>query len=183
MKRDFEQIRDKITATAASVRVADGQAAQREQEIRDEYSAAKVRKAAALEAGNMDEYRAAGMEAEARRLDLEFIEGLKQKGPKPGATVEDDSRVMAALLTEHARIYGELLERVKKQLTEISDDCAGVLKQFAALDSLAETWGRVVMRKGNPDKAVSCNSRAVVTGLEGLANGQIERFKYMKKKV
>lgn len=179
MKSEFERIRDEITTTAAKVRAADEQAAQHEQEIRREYDAAKERKAAALDSGDMDAYRAAGMEAEARRLDLEFIEGVKRKGPKPAATVEDDSRVMNVLRKEHARIYGEITERLKKYFTEMSNDCAGVLKQFAELETLAGTWGRVVMRKANPEKAGASEANILISGFEGQAKAQIERFKYI----
>jgi hypothetical protein len=159
----------------------DEQAAQHEQAIRRDYDTAKERKAAALDSGNMDEYRAAGMEAEARRLDLEFIEGVKRKGPKPAATVEDDSRVMNVLRKEHARIYGEITERLKKYFTEVSNDCAGVLKQFAELETLAGTWGRVVMRKENPEKAGASEANILIAGFEGWAKAQLERFKYIQR--
>lgn len=179
MKSEFERIRDEIITTAAKVRAADEQAAQHEQEIRREYDKANERKTAALDSGDMDAYRAAGMEAEARRLDLEFIEGVKRKGQKPAATVEDNSRILAALRAEYARIRSEGLARLKERFSATAADCDEILQQFAALDRLAETWGSIVMRQEKPGRVVQDETRLFITQMENTEKGQVERFKYI----
>lgn len=180
MKSEIERIREEIKNTVARVRAEDEQAAQREQEVRHEYDAALERKTAAMDAGDMEAFRAAGMEAEARRLDLEFIEGMKRKKPKPGATVEDDTRIRNALRKELARIRSEGLERLKKRYTETAEDIADIQRQLNALEELSQSWGSVVMRESAPGHVLLDNDRLLFSQMATQERLQLERYKYIK---
>ncbi len=180
MKSEFERIQQEITNTVARVRAADEQAAQHEQEIQREYNAAKERKTAALDAGDMDAYRAAGMEADARRLDLEFVEGVKRKGPKPAATAEDDKRIMAALRAEAGRIRAEGLDKLKTMFTATRDECSEILRQLVAVDKLAETWGLVVMRQEEGKRVSDEGARLTIAQMENGEKAQLEKYRYIK---
>ena len=180
MKSDYERIREEITTTAARVRAADEQAAQHEQAIRRDYDAALEKKSAALDAGDMDAFRAAGLEAEARRLDLEFIEGTKKKGPKPAATAEDDKRIMAALRAEAGRIRAEGLDKLKTMFTATRDECSEILRQLVAVDKLAETWGLVVMRQEEGKRVSDDGARWTIAQMENGEKAQLEKYRYIK---
>lgn len=180
MKSEIERIQQEITNTVARVRAADNVAAQHEQEIRRDYDAAIAKKAAALDAGNMEAYRAAGMEAEARRLDLEFIEESKKKGPKPAATAEDNTRIRNALRAEYTRIRAEGFARLKESFTKTAEDCAGILRQLSALDELYRTWGTVVMREKTPERIVADTDRMTFAQMENAERAQLGKYEYIK---
>lgn len=179
MKSDFERIREEITTTVARVRAADEQAAQHEQEIRRDYDAALERKTAALDAGNMDAFRAAGMEADARRLDLEFIEGTRQKNAKPAATVDDDTRIRAAVRAECERIRAEGLAKLKTMFTAAAGECSEILRQLTAIDNLYASWGRVVMRQEKPERITGDNVRLMFAQMENGEKAQLAKFNFI----
>lgn len=176
MKSEFEQVRDEIINTAATVRKADNAAAQREKEIRHDYETAIAKKAAALDSGDMSAFRAAGLEAEARRLDLEFFDGTRQKGPRPAATAETNTRIRGVLRDEYMRIRAEGLERLKEKFTSAVDECEEILRQFNALDELSATWDTDVMHENSPKRIISSDDRLMFAQMKNAGRGQLLKF-------
>ena len=179
-KNNFEQIREEITGMIARCRAADNQAAEEERKIRAAYEAAQQEKSAALESGSMEKYKIAGMKAEEKRLELEFIEKRKARGQEPGATVDDENRIRAALFAEYNRIRVDSFAQLKTLYTETHDVSADALRQFAALDDLFTTFEVTVMR--NPKGAYSVSNTEVRLNFaqrKNAAQAELNSFHYI----
>lgn len=179
-KTNFEQIREEITGMVARVRAADHKAAEEENQIRADYEAAQQEMAAALESGSMEQYKAAGMKAEGKRLELEFIEKRKERYQEPGASVEDENRIRAAMVAECERIRVDALAQLKTIFTEAKDVANDALRQFSALDNLFTSFENVVMRK--PGAALLCDDsdRLMMAQMENSAKADLDRYQYIK---
>lgn len=182
-KTNFDQIREEISGMVARVRANDNQAAEEEKQIRAAYEAAQQEMAAALDSGSMEKYKAAGLKAEGKRLELEFIEKRKARGMEPGATVDDENRIRAALVAEYNRIRVDLFAQLKTIYTEAQDVAADALRQFSDLDKLFTTFENVVMRK--PDAAfISTNEvRLAFAQKMNAAKADLNGFQYFAKDV
>ena len=120
-KNNFEQIREEITGMINKVRAADSKAAEEERQIRADYEAAQQEMSAALDSDNMEKYKVAGLKAEEKRLELEFVEKRKARGLEPGVTVDDEKRIRAALFAEYDRIRIDSFAQLKIIYTKIQD--------------------------------------------------------------
>ena len=180
MKNTFELIREEIAGKVDAVRAADREAAKQAQAIRNDYEQAMNRKAAALDAQNMDDYRAAGMDAEALRLDLEFIEKGQEKAKKPAAGADDDSRIRAALAAEKERIRVDAVAQLKSIFDEAASVAAAALKQFDVLDGLYTQWKGIVMREPGNHTVCAGDDRLGLSQLENGAKAQINKIGLMK---
>lgn len=172
----LEQIRQEITGAVGCERAVELKAQQREQETRNRLQSARDRMAAALEAGNLEDYKAAGMDAENLRLEVEFIEESKKRGRKPGASTDDDKRIRAGLVAEGARIRADALAQLRQIFTEAADVAGSALQQFAALDALLSSWDLTVMKRDSARKVGADNDRLVLGQLANVAKAQINRF-------
>ena len=85
-KTEFEQIKEEVSAAVQREQAAAAQDAQQEADCRRRYAAAQQEQNAALESGNMEQYRNAGMAVDAARLELEFCEKRRKSGTKPAAS-------------------------------------------------------------------------------------------------
>ena len=177
---DFEQIRREITSALDAVRVDDARSAQIEQETRNKHAAARARMAAALDAGNMADYKAAGIDAEGFRLELEFIEESRKRGKKPGATAADDARITDALRTEAERVRLDALAQLRQIFTKAADVAADALRQFAALDGLSASWSAGVMRRNGSAPVCSADARLNLAQLEQVARGALNKYQFIK---
>ena len=177
---NFEQIREEITGMIARVRAADNQAAEEENKIRAAYETAQAEKSAALESGSMEQYKAAGMKDEGKRLELEFIVKRKEHYQEPGASVEDENRIRAALVAECERIRIDALAQLKTIFTEAKDVANDALQQFSALENLFTSFENVVMRK--PGTAILCDDsdRLMMAQMKNRAKADLDRFQYIK---
>ena len=182
MKNDFEQVKAEITGTVASVRDADAHAAQHEQEIRREYEAEQAKMNAALESGNLEQYKVAGMAAQEKKLELEFIERSRERGRKPAAGTDDDNRIRAAISAEYRRVYVDAMAQLRKIFDEAASVADEALRSFDLLDSLYSTWENVVMRQEGKQTVVSSDSRLSLQQLEHNAKAQIVKIQYMEGK-
>lgn len=183
MLADFEQIQADIINSCRIAEEAEGKAAQQEQEIRGKYEKALARKAAALDSGNMDEYREAGMEAEARRLEVEFIDKTKHKRMEPAATAEEDSRIRAGLQAEVRRIRAEGLSRVREMQREMTTECENIRKQLAAVENLYKQWQSVVMHKQKQaqEQIVPDHVQICFAQIENAARAELTRTEQVLK--
>lgn len=181
MKRDFEQIRDEMVEMINNERAENKKRADEETQIRADYEAAQQEMSAALESGSMDRYKAAGMEAEEKRLELEFIEKRKARGLEPGATVDDENRFRAALFREYDRIRIDSLAQLKSIYTEERDVSYEALRQLAALDNLFSEFEITVMRKPKDIYYVSnLDARINLSQRMNAAKAALQGYQYIK---
>lgn len=180
MLADFEQIQADILSSCRIEAAKDENTAQQEQDIRNKYEKALARQAAALEAGKMEEYRAAGLEAEERRLELEFIDKTKHQREQPAATAEENSRIYAGLIAESARIRAEGLDKLKKLFSDIDSTCSELLRQLSVLDELHNKWRSVVMHNRKPESITDIN-RLMFAQFESVAKAQLAKYEFLKK--
>ena len=177
-RNSFEQIRAEITEAVNRERAADCQALEQETEIRRKYEDAREKMAAALDSGDMAGFKAAGMTVEEHRLELEFIEKSKERGKKPGATAETDSRVKTSLRAECERIRADALAQLNTIFDEAASVAADALRQYAAIDNLYASWETGVMHK---EKKNICpdNDKLLFAQFQATAKAQLERYKYI----
>ena len=182
-RNNFEQIREEITGKINQVRAADNQAAEEERQIRAAYEAAQQEMSAALDSDNMEQYKAAGMKVEGKRLELEFIEKRKARGLEPGATVDDENRIRAALFAEYDRIRVDSFAQLKTIYTEAQGVAAEALRQFSEIDKLFTTFENVVMRK--PGVAVVSGNEVQLSFAQKMnaAKAELNSFQYIAKDV
>ncbi len=174
---NFEQIKAEIAGAVAKEREADRLAAQQEQEIKSKHEAARQRMAAALDAGNMEEYTAAGLDAESFRLKMEFIEEINKRGKKPGATAADDARIAGAIRAEYARIRADALAQLNTIFGEAAAVAADALQKFTALDGIYNSWSAVVMHRNHTSSICPVDSRLTLAQMEQAAKAQLNKFK------
>ena len=180
MKTELEQIQEEITAKIAAVRAEETQAAQREQETRRAYDAARERMAAALDSGNLEEYKAAGIAAEEKRLELEFIEKSRDRSRAAAASAADETRIRLALVAESGRIRADTLAQLISIFDEAASVAADALKRFAAMDEMFSNWERIVMRKQGVFVVAPDAARLSLQQLANLSKAQIEKIKIME---
>ena len=172
----LEQIQQEITSTVNQERAAEHEAQQRELETRNRWQSARDRMAAALDAGNLEDYKAAGTDAESLRLEVEFIEESKKRGRKSAAGTDDDKRIRAGLVAEGARIRADALAQLRQIFTEAADVAGGALQQFAVLDALLSSWDLTVMKRDSARKVCADNDRLVFGQLANAAKAQLNKF-------
>ena len=172
----MEQIRKEITGAVEQERAADREAQQREQETRNRWQSARDRMAAALDSGNLEEYKAAGEEAQSLHLELEFIEETKKRTRKPAAGTDDDKRIRAGLVGEGARIRADAMAQLRQIFTEAEEVAGDALRQFAALDALLSEWDLTMMKRDSARKACADNDRLMLGQLANVAKAQINRL-------
>lgn len=182
-RNSFEQIREEITGMINKVRAADSKAAEEERQIRADYEAAQQEMAAALESGSMEKYKAAGLKAEEKRLELEFIEKRKARGLEPGATVDDEKRIRAALFAEYDRIRIDSFAQLKAIYTEARDVPLEALRQFEDIDKLFTTFENVVMRKPDVEFVSNNDVRLAFAQRMNAAKADLNGFQYYAKDV
>ena len=180
MKTELEKIQEEITQKVSAVRAEETQAAQREQETRRAYDAARERMAAALDSGNLEEYKAAGVAAEEKRLELEFIEKSRDRSRAAAASVEDENRIRHSLVAESGRIRADALAQLMSIYKEAADVAANALQQFVALDGQFSTWERVVMRKQGVFTVAPDAARLTLLQMANMAKAQIDKIKIME---
>ena len=180
MKSTLEQIRQEITTKASQEQAAEQNAKKHEQETRHKLEDALARKAAALDAGDLEAYKAAGMEAESMRLEVEFIEQSNEKGRKPAASTEDDKRIRTALIAEGIRIRNDTLVKLKQAFTATVNVSAEALRQLSDLDKLYSDWESSVMHNKSGYRICSDSDRLMLSQFEKSINAQLERFKIIQ---
>jgi hypothetical protein len=178
----LEQIRQEITSKANQERAAEQNAEKREEETRNKLEEAQKRKAAALDTGDLEEYKAAGLESESLRLELEFIERSRGKGRKPAADTETDKRIVGALRAEGAQVRADALAQLRQIFTEAQDVSKEAAIKLAALDALLSVWdGSVMHRQKEETRKVSAGEDGLIfASITASAKAQIERFRYIR---
>lgn len=177
MEKEYQKIVDEINATAAKTLAVDANEARKEQDARTRYELAMARKQKALDAGDREQYKKAGMAAEEARLDVEFFDKLKELNRTPGASCEDDTRIHAALRTEAQLLNSDALAQLKQIFTEASDVCASALARMTEIDAAGKKWDSVVMKKQNIDKISRDEDRLTLAQVKSAAEAQLNRFK------
>lgn len=176
-KTEFEQIKEEVSAAVQREQAAAAQDDQQEADCRRRYSAAQQEQNAALESGNMEQYRNAGLAAEAARLELEFCEKRKKAIKKPAASQEDDRRINRALNAEEARVKSEALDRLKELFTEVISICTNAGNQFNGIDSLYASWKIIVMKDGSPMHTMTDGSKFIINSIVNRVNGILTNIK------
>ena len=125
---------EEINAAAQKLISANTEDTRKEQEARNRYEATQAQKAAALEAGDREKYKTAGIASEEARLELEFFEQIKAKKQTPGASRADDNRIHASLRTEAQLIKIDALAQLQQIFTEAADVCNTALNDMNMID-------------------------------------------------
>lgn len=182
MKNTLEQIRQEITIKAEQERAAEMNAEKHEEETRLKLEKAQEQKTAALDAENLEAFKAAGQEAESLRLELEFIEQSRAKVRKAAADAETDKRIVGALRSEGAQILADSIAQLRQIFTEAQDVSKEAAAKLAALDALLSVWDGSVMhrKKGEVRKVSAENDMLIFAQIGAMAKGQIERFQYIR---
>lgn len=179
MDKDYQKILDEINAAAARVLAADAEEARKEQDARNRYDQALANKQTALDAGDQEQYKTAGMAAEEARLDLEFFGKLKEMKRTPGASSEDDKRIHGVLRMKAQLLKDDTLAQLRQIFTEMSDVCTAAQARMAEIDAAGSKWDSIVMRKQNADRIVRDEDRLTLAQFKSAAEGQLQRFKLM----
>lgn len=145
-KTDYELAKEEIIAAVQREQAAEAQENQQEANCRERIAAAHQEQKAALESGNMEQYRDAGLAAESARLELEFCEKRKRAGRKPAANQDDDHKICSALNAEEIRIKTESLSRVKDLCIELKTICDDALIGFNEINKLYSSWKNIIMK-------------------------------------
>lgn len=150
-KTEFDQTKEKILAAIQRVHAAEAEDAQQEADCRRRYEAAKQEQKAALESGNIDQYRDAGLAAEAARLEIEFCEKRKKTERKPAANKDDDRTISSALSAEENKMKTEAINRIKPLLIEAASICGEAENRFKEINSLYASWKKMIMMEKDAD--------------------------------
>ena len=179
-KNTLEQVRQEITSAADRERSQAQNVKKYEEETRAKFEQAQVRKAAALESGDLEAFKAAGLEAESLRLELEFIEQRKQKEPKPGADAETDKRIAGALRAEAARIRADAVAQLRQIFQEAQDVSAEAVQQLNGLNKLLSDWDSVVMHRQETHKIANDSDMLMFAQIGNGAKAEIYRFEHIR---
>ena len=176
----LEQIRQEITATVDKVRAADKEKQQHEQDTQNRLTAAREKMSVALDAGDLESYKAAGMEAEQIRLELEFLEKTKERSRRPNAATVDDNRVRGSLAAEAARIRTDTFAQLRTIFGEAADMAAEGLEKLSELDKLLSEWDLIVMNSQTARKVSADTDRLLLAQIQNVAKAQIKRVDPMQ---
>ena len=175
---NYEKLKKEVSEAVQRELAKDAKLAQEEADTRKRYDEAQAEMNQALEAGDKDRYRAAGLAAEAARLDLEFIQKTKDTSRKPGATAEDDRRIRAGIMNEAQQIRIDTFDRLKTLFSDILSVCDEAQKRMTELDSFSSVWDFRVMKKTEKLNAVFSTRMAVAQFYQTI-NGQLQKFNYL----
>ena len=171
---------EEINAAAQKLIDTNTEDLRKEREARNRYEATLAQKAAALDAGDQEKYKAAGITSEEARLELEFFEQIKAKKQTPGASRTDDNRIHASLRTEAQLIKIDALAQLQQIFTEAADVCNTALNDMNMIDAAGKRWDSVVMKQ--PVEAiVDMADRVALSQFLNAANAQINRVLLLNK--
>ena len=156
-KTEFELIKEEVSA-----------AVQREQQA--------AAQNAALESGNMEQYRNAGLAAKAAQLELEFCEKRKKAIKKPAASQEDDRRINRALNAEVTRVKAEALDRLKELFTDVISICTNAGNQLNGIDSVYASWKIIVMKDDSTIQTMTDESKLTLGSIENRVSGILNQI-------
>lgn len=181
MKNEFQTILDEINTAVQRENVKNAEEARKEQDARNRYELALMAKQTALNAGNQEQYKAAGLTAEEARLDVEFFEKFKAMNRKtPGETREVDARIRAALQTEAQRVKIDALAQLRQIFTEAVTVANTTLAKLSEIETTAKKWDTVVMKKTSNTEIIPAGERLTLSQFGSVANGQLQRFTLLK---
>ena len=180
MNSECIKVIEEINAAAQKLIAADAEDLRKEQEARSRYEATLAQKAAALDAGDREKYKAAGIASEEARLELEFIEQIKAKKKTPGASRVDDIRIHAVLKSEAQMIKVDALAQLQQIFTEAADVCNAALNDMNMIDAAGKRWDSVVMKQ--PERPiVNMEDRLALSQFLSAVNAQINRVLLQNK--
>lgn len=180
MSPNSVKVIEEINTVAQKRITADAEDLRKEQEARKRYEETQAQKEAALNAGDREKYKAAGMAAEEARIDLEFFEQTKAKNQTPGASHADDNRIRAALRSELQLIKVDTLAQLQQIFTEAADVCNAALKDMTTIDDAGKRWDSVVMKQ--PERPiVNMEDRLALSQFLSAVNAQINRVLLLNK--
>ena len=180
MKSNFEQIRDEMVEMINNERAENKKRADEETQIRADYEAAQKEMSAALESGSMDRYKAAGMKAEEKRLELEFIGKRKARVPEPVATPDEENRFRNALYGEYMRIRDDAIAQLKKLYEETQDVAAEAAQRLAKIDNIFTSFENVVMKKNGTHYVTTGDIRLMFAQKMNAAKAETISFQHIK---
>ena len=180
MKNEYQTILEEINTTVQRETAKDAEVSMKAQEARNRYDAALAKKQRALDAGDREQYQAAGLEAEAARLDVEFFERLNAMKRTPGATREQDIRISAALRMEAQQTKADALAQLRQIFTEAVDVANATLAKLTEIETTAKKWESIVMKRPGSAQISSASDRLTLAQFGNAANGQLQRFKLLK---
>ena len=171
---------EEINEAAQKLIEADSEDIRKRQEARNRYEATLAQKAAALDAGDREKYKAAGIASEEARLELEFIEQMKAKKQTPAASLIVNTVIHNKLRNEAQRIKVDALAQLQQIFTEAADVCSAALNDLSMIDAAGKRWDSVVMKQ--PIEAiVDMADRVALSQFLNAANAQINRVLLLNK--
>lgn len=180
MKNEFQTILDEINTAVQRENAKNAEEARKEQDARNRYELALMAKQTALNAGDREQYKAAGLTAEEARLDVEFFEKLKAMNRTSGATQEDSARIHAALRTEAQRLKIDALAQLRQIFTEAVTVANTTLAKLSEIETTAKKWDTIVMKRATSTEIVPAGERLTLSQFGSTANGQLQRFTLLK---
>ena len=99
----------------------------------------------------------------------------------PGASREDDTRILAALRAEANETMIDALAQLTQIFSEACDVCSSAIAKFDVINAAGEKWNVSVMKKGKGNFVVRTEDRLAMTQFKNTANGNIEKIKYINE--
>lgn len=144
---------------------------------------AEADKAAALEAKDENQYKAASRAIADAEAGIEFCEiCLRDVKRRQFATDEENAEVLRGLQRETDTIYTEAILSIEKALAEIVDVMDGVARKYSAIDTMARTWKEAVMKDYRPEASPFCSDRRMaLTPFDGVIKTRLNTLREGKK--
>lgn len=179
MKSDFQRVKDEVSSIVKREREAEASAKQQEENCRHQYESAQQEMCAALDRGDKDQYKTAGMRAEEARLELEFYEKSRSAGRKPAATPDVDRRIVAVLTAETKQIKIDTLSKLKAIFSEAASVCNESQNHLNEINNLFVDWKKVVMKEDCGNTTPTRESAVTIASFFSTINAQLYRFTMM----
>lgn len=179
MKKNYEEIRQEISAAVDHERDAVNRMNQMEDDARRRYQEAMKVKDQAYDTGDMELYKSAGMTAEEARLELEYLEKRNSK-PEPAATQDDDHRIRAALIAEDQLLRMETLKQLREIFNEAVELCEQSKARQMEIDKAFAAWTTIVMKNDAGECLTSMETKLAIAQFANTFQGQLSRLDHMK---
>lgn len=179
-KDNFQQIKEAAAAAIQREYAALEELDKKIQSAQTRQKEAKNRMSTALAAGDVEQYKAAGIEAEETRLEVEFYEKLKADKQKPAATEAENRKVYDGITRETTHIRTEILERMETIFLEAVSACEESKKRMSNLDQILNAWNSTVMKTVGNTTPTAATSLALEQFIN-MINGQLYRINIMRE--
>ncbi len=179
-KTGYQLLKEEIAAAIQREYAALEELDKKIQSAQNRQKEAKNRMSTALAAGNVEQYKAAGIEAEETRLEVEFYERRKADKQKPAATEAENRKVYDGITSETAHIRTEILNRLETIFLEAVSACKESKKELINMDQILNSWNSTVMKTTGNTTPTATTSLALEQFIN-MINGQLYRINIMRE--